>query len=82
MQEYFPLLPTGVVCEYIQMYSYWFRPWLFTWSEYQKQYEEEDTVDGYAKLGRSPSQLPVGFWQMIWAPCYLMISAASTCRSL
>ena len=25
------------------------------------------------RLGRSPSQLAIGLWQMIWAPRYLMI---------
>ena len=66
-----PLL-LGVVCEYIQMYSYWFRPWLFTWSDYQKQYEEGDIDDDYVTRTFS-QQLPVGLWQMIWAPRYLMI---------
>ena len=38
----------GVVCEYNQMYSYWFRPWLLSWPDFEKRYKEEDLADGYA----------------------------------
>ena len=29
-------------CEYIQMYSYWFRPWLSTWSDYEEDQAQEE----------------------------------------
>ena len=31
-----------------QLYSYWFRPWLLSWPDFEKRYKEEDFADGYA----------------------------------
>ena len=46
----------GVVCEYNQMYSYWFRPWLLSQPDSEdEQFEEEVVSDVNANQGASQS---------------------------
>ena len=55
IKEQCMLIP-GVVCEYIQMYSYWFRPWLLSQPDFEEeQFEEEDFNNVDANQGASQS---------------------------
>ena len=47
--------------------------WLASASNVLKSSTRKKTSMRAMRLGRSPRQLPVGLWQMIWAPCNLMI---------
>ena len=45
----------GVVCEYNQMYSYWFRPWLLSQPDSKEEQLEGDGNDVNANQGASQS---------------------------
>ena len=68
----------GVVCEYNQITHIGFVPGYCLSQILKKSSLKKETEMTSMRARALPSQLPVGLRRMTWAPCCLVISAAST----
>ena len=75
------IYPFEVVCEYIQKYSLALSLAIYLVKLQRRLWRRRRAFRRLCKLGRSPSQLPVGFWSMIWARDAFGVSAAMICCS-